>query len=248
LRDLTHHLATLEELARKHEQLLQAERLAAIGQMAAGIAHESGNALQRSQACLDLLARRVTDLPKAAELVARIQEAQDHLQRLHGEVREYAAPIRIQPQPCDLAAVVERAWDSLALSRQDRGATLEQRATVPLACRADAFALEQVFRNLLKNALEASTGEARIDVTWSEEERDGKSWRRAAVRDHGRGMTEEERRRIFEPFFTTKTRGTGLGLAIVRRLVEAHGGTVEPNEVAGPGTEIVVRLPKEKHA
>ena len=77
------------------ERMLQAERLAAIGQMVAGLAHESGNALARSQACLEMLALEVEDRPEALDLIGRIQKAQDHLQQLYEEVRSYAAPLKL---------------------------------------------------------------------------------------------------------------------------------------------------------
>src|SRR5262249_58461376 len=93
-------------LREAQQKALQAERLAAIGQMVAGLAHESRNALQRSQACLSLLELRLRDQPEALDLLGRLQQAQDDLHRLYEGVRHYAAPIRLDRRVCDLA----RAW------------------------------------------------------------------------------------------------------------------------------------------
>ena len=90
-------------LQEAQERALQAERLAAIGEVVAGLAHESRNALQRSQACLEMLALAVRDRPEALDLINRIQKAQDHLHSLYEDVRSYAAPIKLDKHPCELA-------------------------------------------------------------------------------------------------------------------------------------------------
>src|SRR5262249_59810894 len=110
------------EQKRAQERAVQTERLAAIGQMMTGLAHESGNALARSQACLEMLALEVQDRPEALELIGRVQKAQDHLKQLYEEVRGYAAPVKLQREPWDLSLVWRQAWDSLALQRQGRAA------------------------------------------------------------------------------------------------------------------------------
>ena len=83
-----------------------------------------------------------------------------------------------------------------------------------------------------------------IDIEWAEVDCDGQPAVRVAVRDHGPGLTAEQRRNLFEPFYTTKTRGTGLGLAIARRIVEAHGGRIEVGPGDGRGTTILITLPR----
>src|SRR5437763_1451539 len=135
---------------------LQAGRLAAIGQMVAGLAHESRNALQRSQACLEMLALAVRDRPEALDLIARLQQAQDHLHHLYEDVRGYAAPIVLDRRPCDLGVLWREAWSHLESSRSGKEAVLREEAGgVDLRLVADPFRLGQVFRNLLDNALAA---------------------------------------------------------------------------------------------
>ena len=236
----------ITELRQAQEQALQAERLAAIGQMMTGLAHESGNALARSQSCLEMLTWEVEDRPEALDLISRIQKAQDHLQHLYEEVRAYAAPLKLEREVWDLAAVWRQAWENLALRRQGRDASLgEQTGALNLGCPVDQFRLEQVFRNILDNALAACPDPVRIEVRCAAAELGGRPAVRVAVRDNGPGLNAEQKRLIFEPFFTTKTKGTGLGMAIAKRIVEAHGGRIAAGPGAGRGAEILVTLPRE---
>src|SRR5262249_37552479 len=159
----------MTSLKQAQERTLQAERLAAIGQMVAGLAHESGNALARSQACLEMLALEVQDRPEALGLVGRVQKAQDHLQQLYDEVRNYAAPLQLEREPCRLDGVWRQAWANLAVRRQGRQAGLrEECAGVDLRCAVDPFRLEQVFRNVLDNALAACRDPVEVCVRCSE--------------------------------------------------------------------------------
>jgi two-component system sensor kinase FixL len=229
------------------DRRLQTERLAAIGQMMTGLAHESGNALARSQACLEMLALEVEDRPEALSLVSRIQQAQDHLQQLYEEVRGYAAPVRLEREPESVQISWHQAWSTLELKRRGRCATLrEDMAGVDLVCPIDTFRLQQVFRNILDNSLAACRDPVEITVACSETSMKGCRAIRIAVRDNGPGLTAEQRQRIFEPFFTTKTKGTGLGMAIARRIVEAHGGHITVGGSAATGAEIIITLPREE--
>ena len=108
----------------------------------------------------------------------------------------------------------------------------------------DPFRMEQVFRNILDNALAACPDPVAIEIRASESRADGAPVLRIAVRDNGPGLNREQRQRIFDSFYTTKTKGTGLGMAIVKRIVEAHGGQIGLGENHGPGAEIVLTLPR----
>jgi two-component system, LuxR family, sensor kinase FixL len=232
-------------LRRAQERLVQAERLAAIGEAITGLAHESRNALQRSQACLEMLARRVDDRPDVRELMEGIQAAQDHLHRLYERVREYAAPVVLRPEQHDVRQLVQDAWDSLVAYRAGRNVVLsEQRAEVETWCRVDGLALQEIFRNVLENALDACPDPVKIEVRYSPAELDGQPAIQIAVRDNGPGLSPEQRRRLFDSFYTTKNHGTGLGLAIAKRLVEAHGGSIGVGSASGSGAEIMIQLPR----
>jgi two-component system, LuxR family, sensor kinase FixL len=235
----------ITDLREAQQRALQSERLAAIGQMVAGLAHESRNALHRAQVCLEMLTLEVEDRPEAINLVARLQKAQDDLHHLFEDVRSYAAPIHLEVLVCHLPEVWREAWTQLADVRRGRDAALQEETNgLDLHCAADPFRLEQVFRNILDNALAASPDPVAIEIHCALAELDGQPALRVAVRDHGHGLSPEQRQRIFDPFFTTKTRGTGLGMAITKRIVEVHGGRIDVGEGNAPGAEIIVTLPR----
>ena len=236
----------ITDLKEAQQRALQVERLAAIGQMVTGLAHESRNALQRSQACLEMLVRRVGNRPEALDLITGIQEAQDDLHRLYEEVRNYAAPILLDRRVCDLRDVLREAWDHLEPQWKGRQVRLWEHGLRAPACEADRFRIGQVFRNILDNALAACHDPVHIDVDWSDARFDGEPAVRIVVRDNGPGLTSEERCNLFEPFYTTKTQGTGLGMAIAKRIVEAHGGGITVDASEGPGGRIVITLPRGK--
>jgi PAS domain S-box-containing protein len=232
-------------LKQAQERAFQAERLAAIGQMVAGLAHESRNALQRGQACLEMLTLQVQDRPEALDLVARIQKAQDDLHHLYEGVRDYAAVITLQKRRCDLRDVWREAWANLEPARLGKAVSFKEPSNdVDLICFADPFRLGQVFQNLFENAIAAGSGTVDVEVTAQPLEADGRQFIRIGVSDNGPGMSIEQRRRAFEPFFTTKTRGTGLGLPIARRIVETHGGTIAIAGIRPQGALFFINLPR----
>ena len=231
------------DLYEAQQKALQAERLAAIGQMATGLAHESRNALQRIGASAEMLELELEGNQTALELVRRIDHAKTHLHQLLEEVRTYAAPMVLDRSPVQLTELWREAWDLLL--QQRRGRTVhfkETLATGDLTAEVDRFRMVQVFRNLLENALAATADPATIEVTCEKSLGRGAAEYRIRVRDNGAGMSAEQMRRVFEPFYTTKPTGTGLGTAIAKRLVEAHGGTIAVGDRA-QGTEILITLP-----
>ena len=227
------------------EKLVQSERLAAIGEAMTGLAHESRNALQRSQAYLEVLASELEGQPEPLALVARLQKAQNHLHQLYEEVRQYAAPLRPHRMPCSLRKLVEETWSNLEHEWRGRDVRLVfADGGEDLQSSIDRTMLEQVFRNILENSLAACTDPTEITVQL--ERVSDSIWTRIRLtfRDDGPGLTSEQARRIFDPFFTTKTRGTGLGMTLSRRIVEAHGGTITVGD--GPGAAIIIELPEEE--
>lgn len=227
------------------ERLLQSERLAGIGQAMAALAHESRNALQRSQAGLEMLERRIENQPEATKLIKRIQRAQDDLHQLYEDVREYAAPIRVNPEHTAISDIVRHAWHDLALAREGRNAALTETGDDPY-CQGDKFGLRLVFRNILENAIAATTEEPRIRVEYGETDFVGQPAVRICICDNGPGLTADAQQQIFHEFYTTKTRGTGLGMAICKRIIVAHGGLIEAENRPPSGACITIILPRSQ--
>jgi PAS domain S-box-containing protein len=237
----------ITERKRMEERLLQTERLAAIGQLVAGVAHESGNALQGSQACLERLIWRVQDRPEALELVKRIEGELDRLFSLYEDIRGFAAPLKLSPDAWDLAEIWRQAWGKLAAARSGRDIVLrEPDEGADLYCEVDAFRMQQVFLNILENSLTACSDPVRIEMEASQASLEGRPAVELVLRDNGPGLGPEQRKRLFEPFYTTKTRGTGLGMTIAQRIVEAHGGRIAIGDSRHWGTEIVITLPRRQ--
>lgn len=242
------------ELAAANERLWQAqleigrsERLAALGQMAATIAHELGTPLNSILGYTQLLRRE--DL--APDHAAKLTIVESQVQRMIETIRSVLdrtrgrAPRRI---PIAVDALVREA---LALvSARAAGRNVELRADVPAglpALPADAVEIRQVLLNLLANAIDATEPPGTITVAATTIAPNGRPGRflELAVQDTGHGMNADEQRRVFQPFYTTKVagRGTGLGLAIVDHIVRAHGGYVLLESMPGRGTIMRVRLP-----
>ncbi|MFT5300231.1 MAG: signal transduction histidine kinase [Mariniblastus sp.] len=246
----------LVEIESSQKRLVANERLAAIGQMVAGLAHESRNAFQRSHACLAELTLDLESMPESLSLVHKVQKALDDLNFLLEEVREYSAPIILERRQINLGELVTETWQQILDAKQAVAPefSISVASNVPPSCYVDRERLGQVFRNLLENARFAcqSPGKIQVEIEAVESPVPAQPTLSVSVLDDGKGVPDDYRDEIFHPFFTTKTKGTGLGLAICRRIVEAHQGQLVVVEHAGVGAKFVVSLPlkqrRPKHA
>lgn len=244
---VTHLIAVMEDVSERREaqqQLLQSERLAAIGQMVTGLAHESRNALQRAQACLDMLSLDLEDQPEQLELTEKTRRALNDLHRYYEEVRNYAAPIQLQRHETDLRQMWQATWRDLEPGRAGRDVELvEESGDTDVTCSVDEHRMDQAFRNIMENALAACPSPGRLTVTGERVSRHGQDCIELTFLDNGPGFTSASEAGVFQPFYTTKQKGTGLGMAITRRIVEAHGGHIEARTADGGGGEVRVLLP-----
>jgi len=238
------HLAA--EKARSEERVLQAERLAAIAQAMDGLIHEGRNSLQRSQACLEMLAMKLEADPEAVELLARMQLGQHRLHQLYERVRQYASPLQLDRRTDHLGQILRNAWDGVIGQPMTRVARLTQNdSDFDLHAEVDSTAIRETFEVILENTLAAVADPVEVDAVWSETLLDGIPALQVAIRDNGPGFSAESRAKAFQPFNSTKTRGLGLGLAIARRVVEAHGGTIALGTGERPGGEVLLNLPRK---
>jgi len=234
------------ELARTQKELIDRERLAALGELSASIAHEVRNPLGVIFNSLGSLKRILSPQGDAALLFDIIGEEADRLNRMVGDLLDYSRPVQPALQPVPLRPLLEEA---LASARQQAGpgASVASSAVVDddaATVRADARLLRQALVNLFLNAHQAMPRGGRLDVRSSRMTVDGRPCAEIVVRDTGPGIPPDVMDKIFQPFFTTKATGTGLGLAVVRRIVEGHGGTIDLGR-SRPGTEFRLRLPLE---
>ena len=226
------------ELESKDRELERRQRLAALGELAAGVAHEVRNPLGAIQLYSSLLKSECSDA--ARELIEKIEAG---IRAIDAVVRDTLA---LTPGTHRLAAraiepVVENAIEACAQSLLARAMTVRLgRAGGRAVAVIDEQAIQRVLINLITNAAEASKPGTSLTVTTAELEDE---WISVSVRDEGTGIPPELLDKLFDPFFTTKASGTGLGLAIAHRLVEAHGGSLRARNCPEGGAEFIVLLP-----
>lgn len=234
--------AMAAELHRREVEALESSRLAALGSLAAGVAHELNNPLGVMVGYLKRLRRAAESGPLAEELRIVDDEAHQCL-RIVEDLVTVAREPRLEIATIDLADVVRQAAHRLASipDLEGRRLVVEAHRTTPV--RADAVRIGQVLRNLVLNAAAASHPEDPIEITV--EATDDSVV--LAVRDHGSGIAEQDLPHVFEPFYSRRSGGTGLGLAVSQRIVRGHGGSIDL--VSGPdGTVVRVRLPARSGA
>lgn len=236
-----------EELARKNEQLRRRDRLAALGEMAAGVAHEIRNPLGGIQVFASLLAKDLADRPEALRLVGRIMQGVGRLESIVANILAFGRPAEPRPTRVLLTRVVQETIELAAAKVQERAVAIEADDSVAgVELWTDGALLQQALLNLVLNAVEATTGHPRrrdgarvvISAVVTEESVN------VTVSDDGPGIPAELRDRIFNPFFTTRDGGTGLGLAIVHQIAEALEGSVQAANRAEGGAAFSMRLPR----
>ncbi len=241
-RESARYKHTAEQLAEANRNLSAAqaevrrtERLAALGQLSAGLAHELRNPLGSIKGSADLLARSTAkDNPVSQELASIISAEVDRTNLLVTRFLDFARPLEPRRQPTDLTRVIDQA-------ATHSGVTIERDypPALPLL-PLDPALMEQVFINLITNARQASTNGSPITVRIREAS--GKA--EVSVIDHGCGIPADKTESIFNPFFTTKQDGVGLGLAIVSKIIDGHGGKMTVDSEPGKGSTFRVYLPE----
>jgi len=230
----------LTELKRLEAHARRTERMATVGQLAAGVAHEIRNPMASIAGSIELLEQSPQTSEDDRQLMTIVQREVQRLNVLIGDLLDYANPRAKQTVDFDLGTLVN---ETVQVARGDKNfADVELTASIdqPLAIHADPAKLRQVVWNLIRNAADAaSSGGKHVRV----EARKTTQGAVVSVEDDGPGIPESLVGRIFDPFVTTKQKGTGLGLSIVRRAVEAHRGTITVDSTLGVETVFTIRLP-----
>jgi two-component system sensor histidine kinase HydH len=228
-----------DELSEKNRQLERSNRLAALGEMAAGLAHEIRNPLGGIQLYAAMLAQDVHDRPDSAKTVKKIIGGVKRVEELVSQVLHFTREITANPAPCDVAQIVLDAVELAQAKAHGSNVRVELQSPESLERSVDSRLISQAVLNLVLNAIEALEGNGTVTVRLAAAGDDHLS---LTVEDTGPGIPPESLDRVFNPFFTTKDEGTGLGLAIVHRIVEAHNGTISASNKPTGGARFEVKL------
>jgi two-component system sensor histidine kinase HydH len=232
----------MREIRLMEEALERSRRHAALGRMAAGIAHEIRNPLGTLRGFAQYFSKFGSIDPHAEEYVELMVGEVDRLNRTISALLQFARPRELEAAEIDLTELLQRTARLLQdeLSASDLNLNLEP-PTRPIRFSADSDLLTQLLINLLQNAQAATEAGGEISLGAAERDEEILLW----VEDNGRGMTPEERSHMFDPFYTTRKTGTGLGLAMVQQIIEQHAGRIEVKTAPQQGTRIEVVLPRE---
>ena len=223
-------------LAREQAALVRSQKLASIGQVAAGVAHELNNPLSVILGYTKLL--RAVPGPHAADLAIVDAEARQ-CQRIVAELLDLARPHRLEVRPVDLATLAREAVDRLEGAGALHDRKVEVVAHHPVVVPADAGRMRQVIANVVVNAAEATAQTGKITIAAHTEA----GCAVLTIADDGPGIPPDVLAQVFDPFVTTKPHGTGLGLAIAQAIVDAHGGRISIASSAATGTCVSLHLP-----
>lgn len=226
------------------DRVRQSEKMAAVGEMAAGIAHEFRNPLAAISGSAQLLAQRLKDQPGQQQLLTIITRECDRLEKAVNNFLLFCRPAKPKQQWFPLQELLA---ESMAVIRQTPDCNTDHRLVVTESCRrqiwADRDQMRQVLLNLLANACQAMPRGGTIRCSAEPGYLDGRPALLIRISDSGPGLAPEQSRKIFDPYFTTRPNGTGLGLAIVHQIISGHGGAITVESAPGHGTAFLIQLP-----
>ena len=229
-----------EVLFQTEEQLRRADRLSALGELSAGMAHEIRNPLGSIRGAVEILQDDYSPDDAKYEFVQILLKETDRLNRIVQEFLGFARPKPPEFQAADVNEAIESVLTLITQEARKSGVTVRTRFDPSIGKRSiDTGLLKQAILNLVLNAIQAMTQGGIMTVESGI--RSGQL--EIAVSDTGSGIPDENRKKLFSPFFTTRKNGTGLGLAITHRIIENHGGTIDVASAPGAGTTFTVRIP-----
>ena len=237
----------MTEVNRLEAQVRRMHTLAALGEMAATVAHEIRNPLGGIASFANLLERDLDVDDPSRRLVRKITEGVARLNRIVTSLLSYTRPLKLNTHTVSMSDVVEEAaaFFEIDLERNPKDISIKRSyPQTPIHCPVDTEQFQQVILNLLLNATHAMPESGTIDLEISQSTADDAEFATLRVGDTGIGIPEDAQEKLFTPFFTTKEDGTGLGLATSKKIVEAHGGRIRVESKPAEGTSFYVDLPK----
>lgn len=237
-------LYNLTEVRELEENLQRMSTLAALGEMAATVAHEIRNPLAGIAGFAALLSRDLKDDPKVLETVNKIRKGVNALNNIVTNLLDFTKNVDPNRLEIDPAELIEETLDEVKLDLESRNHTFDfEKGSIKLRARLDPDLFRQIVFNLAKNAVQANPDGGHVKLKLS---RSSSANVILDIEDDGPGISDDVKNRIFTPFFTTKTNGIGLGLATVKKLVELHDGRIEVSNKPGGGAIFTVNIPDTK--
>ena len=232
-----------EELSRKNEELLQSRKLASIGTLASGVAHELNNPLNNIYLAAQILSREIEQEscpPLIKETVGDISSQTLRVKRIVSDLLEFAREKAPELKRINIIEIISDVIEQMKASGEIDGMKCDLVSEDIIEMSADRHLMEQLFINLFTNARDAMEANGLFKIEVLSQDNDV----RIEVSDSGKGIPASDISRIFDPFFTTKDRGTGLGLAIVYSIIKKHNGKIKVKSEDGMGTTFTITLPK----
>jgi two-component system sensor histidine kinase HydH len=237
-------LRDLREIRDLQEKVRRSERLASLGRLAAGVAHEIRNPLSSIRGFAQFFLQRFRGQEKDQEYASTMVKEVDRLNRVITELLDFARPKEAQREFHSLENIFDHSLKLLGPELVQKGVKVEKEYEPDLpSVRVDRDQLSQAFLNLILNSLESMEEGGKIRIVLKRAEEEGRDLLKVSISDTGRGIPREDLDKVFEPFFSTKRKGTGLGLAIVNQIVEGHGGEIQVESMEGEGTTFRITLP-----
>ena len=244
--DMEDQLARREdELNRTNKELLQSKKLAAIGTLASGVAHELNNPLNNIYISAQVLEKEVSDScsPMVTETLVDILSQTVRVKRIVGDLLDFARGREPVFKEVELKELIMGAYKFVSTAANTEGVNLSiDTGPDTLTLSADPEQLERIFINIFTNAIDAMSGAGDLSVRVL---KNGEAIT-VKISDTGKGIPAEVIDKVFEPFYTTKDKGTGLGLAIVFNIIKKHGGEIIVESKEGKGTTFTITLPEKK--
>jgi signal transduction histidine kinase len=229
----------IEEL--HNREMERAGRLASMGELAAGLAHEIKNPIAGIKGALEVINQRTPATAPEKEIFTEILHQTDRIYNIVQDLLSYARPKEIQLKPADPTECIQRAIHLAQSQTQDKDIEFQfEGPSEKIQILCDENKIQEVILNLLINSIAAIGDRGEISIAMA---RKNERWLDITIKDDGKGIKAEHLSQVFNPFFTTRRRGTGLGLSICKKIIEAHKGSIDVGSEEGRGTTFTIRLP-----